>query len=351
MYPNTPRRNCHRCLIPYLPMSEIRKKAPGRSDRSGISLIELMRMFPTDKAAEEWLIERRWPHRVACPDCGSVNVQTGAKHRTMPFRCRERQCAKKFSVRTGTVMEASNMGCQTWVFAIYIVMTSLKGVSSMKLHRDLGIGQKAAWFLLHRLREAMGTEDFLMCGPVEADETYVGGLEKNKHRDKRMKAAGGPVGKAIVVGVKDRCSNRISARVVPDTKADTLVGMVQDHAEMGTLVLTDEAKGYLPLRKKGYGHRSVRHSVGQYVDGMAHTNGIESFWAVLKRGYHGTYHQMSEEHLHRYVAEFQHRHNERPKDTIEQMGSMVKRMDDKRLTYEQLIADGPRARKRLETAA
>ena len=351
MQRNTRKINCHRCVVTWRPMNEKRTKAPGRADRNGISLIELMRMFPDDRAAEQWLIERRWPNRIACVSCGSVNVQTGAKHKTMPFRCRERQCAKKFSVKTGTVMEASNMGYQTWVFAIYIVTTSLKGVSSMKLHRDLGIGQKAAWFLLHRLREAMETEDFLMCGPVEADETYVGGLEKNKHRDKRMKAAGGPVGKAIVAGVKDRCSNMVSVRVVPDTKAATLTKLISDHAELGTEVFTDEARGYLQLSRMGYSHSSVTHSVGQYVDGMAHTNGIESFWSLLKRGYHGTYHQMSHEHLHRYVAEFQHRHNERPKDTIDQMGSMVRRMDDKRLTYEQLISQGPRARKRLEEMA
>lgn len=327
----------------------MKKKAPGRADRHGISLIELLRMFPTDKAAERWLIEQRWPHKVACPKCGSVNVQHGAKHRTMPFRCRD--CRGRFSVRSGTVMECSNLGYQTWVFAIYIVMTSLKGVSSMKLHRDLGIGQKAAWFLLHRLREAMGAEDFLFTGPVEADETYVGGLEKNKHKDKRMKAAGGTVGKAIVAGVKDRETNRVAARVVPDTTSRTLVGMVSDHAEKGALVLTDEAAGYLPLRRHGYGHRAVKHSVGQYVDGMAHTNGMESFWAMLKRGYHGTFHQVSPEHLDRYVAEFSHRHNERPLDTINQMGRMVTRADGKRLTYEELIANGPHARKRLEEMA
>ena len=114
------------------------KKAPGRSDRSGISLFELHDMFPSDEAAEEWLVKRRWPHRIACVECGSVNVQTGAKHRTMPYRCREKECGKKFSVRTGTVMESSKLDCRTWVFAIYIVATSLKGVSSMKLHRGLG---------------------------------------------------------------------------------------------------------------------------------------------------------------------------------------------------------------------
>ena len=183
---------------------------------------------------------------------------------------------------------------------------------------------------------------------MEVDETYIGGLEKNKHKDKRMKAAGGPVGKAIVAGVKDRCSNRVSVRVVPDTKAASLTKMVSDHTEPGMVVYTDEARGYLPLTRMGYRHKAVVHSTGQYVDGMAHTNGIESHWAMMKRGYHGTYHQMSFEHLNRYAQEFAHRHNERPLDTIDQMAGMVKGMDGRRLTYERLISEGPRARKRLE---
>ncbi|MCY4135310.1 MAG: IS1595 family transposase [bacterium] len=330
-------------------MEKVGKRVPGRSDRSGISLVELLRLFPSDEAAEAWLVGRRWPNKIACPKCGSVNVQARAKHRTMPFRCRD--CRGRFSVRSGTVMECSNLGYQTWVFAVYIVTTSLKGVSSMKLHRDLGIGQKVAWFLLHRLREAMVGEDFMFCGPVEADETYVGGLEKNKHQDKRMKAAGGPSGKAIVAGVKDRETNKVAARVVADTSAPTLVGMVSDSVKRGATVFTDEAKGYLPLKRSGYGHEAVKHSVSEYVRGKARTNGMESFWAMLKRGYHGTFHHISPEHLDRYVAEFSHRHNERPLDTIDQMGRIVKGMDHKRLTYEQLLARGPHSRKRLRKTA
>ena len=166
-----------------------------------------------------------------------------------------------------------------------------------------------------------------------------------------MKAAGGPVGKAIVAGVRDRETGRIAARAIPDTKAETLFGLVSNHAEAGPEVFTDEAKGYLPLSKIGYRHRSVSHSTGQYVDDMAHTNGMEPFWAMIKRGYLGAYHQMSDEHLDRNVAEFSYRHNERPKDTVEQMGSLVRSMDRKRLTYERLIADGVHARRRMEEMA
>ena len=340
-------RNCHRCVITWRIMSDSSRhsyRAPGRADRIGISLPEFFRRFPDDAAAEEWFEKQRWPSKIACPRCGSIRVSRVESRKPMPWHCKD--CRKYFSVKYGTVMQSSKLGMQTWLLALFLMMTGLKGTSSLKLHRDLGVRQATAWHMAHRIREGMKTEDFAFCGPVEADETYVGGLEKNKHKDKRMKAAGGPVGKAIVAGVKDRCSNRVSARVVPDTTSDSLVGMVADHAEKGTLVFTDEAKGYLPLRKKGYGHRSVKHSVGQYVDGMAHTNGMESFWAMLKRGYHGTYHQMSPEHLHRYVSEFSHRHNVRPQDTEDQMAKMVMRMDHKTLPYKELIRDGTRARRR-----
>ena len=319
-------------------------KAPGRADRIGISLVEFFRRWPDDQAAEEWFEAKRWPNGVACPKCGSINVRRIESRKPMPFRCRD--CRGHFSVKYGTLMQSSKLGLQTWLLAFYLLSTGLKGTSSLKLHRDLGVTQKTAWYLAHRIREAMSIEDFDFCGPVEADETYIGGLEKNKHKDKRMKAAGGPVGKAIVAGVKDRCSNRVSARVVADTKAPTLTKLVADHVTPGTVVFTDEARGYLPLSRMGYGHFSVSHGVGQYVDGMAHTNGMESFWAMLKRGYHGTFHVMSKEHLHRYVNEFSHRHNVRPKDTEVQMADLVRLVDHKHLPYERLIANGTWARRR-----
>ena len=185
--------------------------------------------------------------------------------------------------------------------------------------------------------------DPLFSWPVEADETYVGGLEKSKHKDKRMKAAGGPVGKAIVAGASSRQSGQVAARVVPDTTSNSLVDMVQDHTEKGTMVYTDEAKGYLLLKKQRYGHEAVKHSVSTYVRDQAHTSGLESYWTMLNRGNHGVYHSMSHEHLHCCIDKFQSRHNERPKDTSVQIAELIRRVDGCRLTCRNLIADGPRA--------
>ena len=247
-------------------------------------------------------------------------------------------------MRIGTALERSKVPLRKWAIAIYLEMTSLKGVSSMKLHRDIGVTQKTAWFMLHRIREAWATESVRQfAGPVEADETYIGGKRKNMSNAKRkaLRATpgmGGAVGKAVVAGVKDRDSNHISADVVRGTDALTLQGFVLDRAAEDAKVYTDESSSYKGIRRD---HEAVNHSVSEYVRGMAHTNGMESFWAMLKRGYHGTYHHISEKHLHRYVAEFSGRHNVRDCDTIDQMISVVVGMIGKRLMYRDLIADRP----------
>ena len=158
-------------------------KAPGRANREGITLAEIFRMFPDDATAEAIFAAERWPAGVACPDCGSMSVQAGAAHKTMPYRCRD--CRKRFSVKTGTVMEGSNLGYQTWAVASYLLTTNLKRVSSLKLHRDLGITQKSAWHLAHRLRKAWEEEGEKFTGPVEVDETFIGGKEGNKHSHKK----------------------------------------------------------------------------------------------------------------------------------------------------------------------
>ena len=310
-------------------------KGPGKQYRKGLTFVQLMRMFPDDATAERWFVEHRWPDGIHCPYCDGENIQSGAKHPTMPFRCRT--CRKFFSAKTNTVMHSSKLGYQIWALAIYIVNTSLKGTSSMKLHRDLGITQKTAWHLEHRIRETWKDNTERFEGPVEADETYIGGKERNKHESKRSHTRG-PSGKTPVAGVKDRATNRVDASVVQRTDGATLRKFVHDRTNPDTLVYTDEAPAYNRLNRP---HEAVKHSVGEYVRGRASTNGVESFWAMLKRGYVGTYHWMSAKHLHRYVNEFSGRHNQRPLDTVDQMAAMVRGMDGKRLTYAALIGPPP----------
>ncbi len=313
------------------------QKAPGKSFRTGLSLIEVMRMFPDDETAEAWFVENRWPEGVHCIECGSKNIQARPTRKPQPYRCRD--CRKDFSVKTDSLMHNSKLGFQIWAIAIYLLATNLKGVSSMKLHRDFNITQKSAWHLAMRIRETWQKDSDMFGGPVEADETYVGGKRKNMPLSKRLKLNGrGPVGKTAVAGIKDRDTNHVVAEVVERTDAETLQGFVREHVEEGAAVYTDDAKAYRGIRRD-YHHEFVKHSHGQYVrdGGEVHTNGMESFWSMLKRAHKGTFHKMSAKHLNRYVREFAGRHNERPKDTIEQIEGMSKAMAGKRLRYKDLI--------------
>ncbi len=319
------------------------RKAPGKSHREGVTLIQLMDRFGTEQAAAEWFESIFWPTGRCCGHCGSINTHETTNRKPQPYRCRD--CRSYFSVRTGTLLESSRIPLRKWAVAIYLCLTSLKGVSSMKLHRDLGVTQKTAWFMIHRIREAWaasGENDF--GGPVEVDETFVGGLRRNMSNAQRkaLKDTGrGAVGKVAVVGAKDRATNRVSAQVVPAVDADTLVPFVESNAAHGASVYTDEAKAYgpLPTMLNGYDHEAVTHSIMEYVRGPVHTNGVESFWSMLKRAHKGTFHKMSPKHLNRYVQEFVARHNMRESDTLDQMRDTVARFVGRRLLYAGLIAD------------
>lgn len=309
-------------------------KAPGKANRKGMTLFEAYERFATDELAEAWFVETRWPNGVACPKCGSMNIHEVKSRKPQPYRCRD--CRKCFSVKTDWIMHSSNVPLRKWALAFFLMSTSLKGVSSMKLHRDLGVSQKTAWHMLHRIRAAWDDDAAAQfSGEVEADEAYFGGKEWNKHESKRLKAGRGTVGKTPVIGLKERGTGQVKAQVAERADVRTILPFVEGNTDADATVYTDGSPVYRDIWRE---HEIVEHGAGEYVRGQAHTNGIESFWSMLKRGHTGTYHQMSAKHLHRYVSEFAGRQNVRDLDTDEQMAALVAGGEGKRLRYEDLIA-------------
>ena len=299
--------------------------------------MRMIRMFPDERTAAKWFERVLWGAKGrCCGKCGGLDT-IEAKHKTMPYWCRD--CRSYFSVRTGTSLAHSNVPLQKWAIAIYLCLTSLKSISSMKLHRDIEVTQSTAWFMLHRIREAWAAESGgPFDGPVEVDEAYFGGRVPNMSNSRRreIRKTGTGYEKSAVVGIKDRASNRVSAKTVETTRAEELNPFIDGHTKPGAEIYADEARVYSGLPKDK--HATVQHSTGEYVRGQVHIQGIESFWAMLKRAHKGTFHKLSPKHLNRYVQEFAAKHNMRGSDTLAQMQDTVARLVGRRLLYRSLIA-------------
>ena len=298
------------------------------------SLYQLLEAFPDERSCIEHLELLRWPCGIICPLCGASR-KVYRRKRLGIYKCSD--CGKEFSIRKNTIFEESPIPMRKWFIASWLVTSNRKGIPSTQMAREIGVTQKTAWFVLGRLREVYGSMNGHggpVDGEVEADETFIGGKAKNRHKANRQNTGRGTVGKQPVAGARSR-SGRVKTKVISDTGKASIHSFVRSNVAPGATLYTDEFPSYLGLGE--YQHHSVNHSAGEYVRGFAHTNGIESFWALLKRGYIGVFHHFSIKHLHRYVNEFECRWNLSDLEGGQRLDALLGASSGLRLTYEELI--------------
>ena len=298
------------------------------------NLKDLFAKFKDEATCREFLVQQRWNGKPVCPHCGcdkSYKIEGGKR-----FKCANQTCYKKYSVTVGTIFEASNMPLTTWFAAMYLVTAHKKGISSVQMAKNLGITQKSAWFLIHRIRESLKAEQPLwLTKEVQVDEAYIGGSEENKHKDKRAKDPHElSASKMPVVGLIET-GGRVVTKVMPWITKRNITDLILEHIDRKATLVTDGLPVYQKVGRK-YDHKVVNHSEGQYKSGSFHTNSIENYWSLLSRGLYGTYHQVSDKHLHRYCDEFAYRFNSR---TLSDgfRWTLTFHQIEGRLTYKQLI--------------
>lgn len=305
------------------------------------TLMDAIRFFADPDVALEFMVSLRWPNGVACPTCGALEPRFIATRRM--WECKEKHPRKQFSVKIGTIMEDSPIGLDKWLATIWMIANDKNGISSYEVAKAIGVTQKSAWFMLHRIRLAMEDGTFNRAsGTVEVDETYIGGKARFMHKSKRPQVDG-MVGKAAVMGFLERApekgKSKVKATTIPDPKRRTIQPKIHENIAPGSAVYTDGAGGYRYM-DEAYMHAVVNHDAGEYVRESIHTNGIENFWSLLKRGIHGTYVSVEPFHLFRYLDEQVFRFNSRDLTDGDRFLVLMRSLSGKRLTYEQLISSG-----------
>lgn len=313
------------------------------------NLTDLQKFFHSEEVCRQWFEELRWGGNPVCPHCATASKPYKLKD-GKNYECSDKNCRSRFSVTVGTIFENTKLPLQKWFFAIYILSSHKKGISSLQLSRDLGITQKSAWFVNHRIREMLASEKPEMLeGIVEVDETYIGGKEHFKHQSpsakaKRLKGRRSMPktqgsDKTMVLGLLQR-DGKVVNHIVKNANGASLIPIINKQVKKGSTMVTDQLTAYKELPNWGYNHESVNHSQHEYVKGNAYTATIDGYWGLLKRGIYGIYHQVSPKHLHRYCDEFAFRYNSREKKEAQRFEDSITQCANKRLTYRRLINKG-----------